>query len=104
MLDAIIFHAQEIITGIDWTSIISSFVSQSPGVVGVIVIAFLFLKTQRQRDEEFLKAIRQLTKEVAGVSGRFTRHDSWERNLYDAILSEHKRRSKAGSRASKSRK
>ncbi len=79
----------------DITEIANSLVGQVPDLVAIIVVVFLFVRSQERRDKEWQATITKLTDQIERMEGVLTRHDASMRvtaSHLEANTKPHKRR------------
>lgn len=66
-------------------NVISTLISQAPGLGGVIVVVWFFLRAIEKRDALFVGQMSQITERLAAMETLLVSHDKWEREVVGDI-------------------
>jgi hypothetical protein len=58
------------------TSIISTLTNQAPGMVALIIVVLLFLRSIEKRDQLFIDQMNKITDRLAALETLMTQHDT----------------------------
>lgn len=63
-------------------TVIQSLISQAPGLAGVILVIWFFLKAIEKRDQMFVAQMTAITDRLAALETRLAEHDTNSKNAY----------------------
>jgi len=67
------------------TDLVSTLVSQAPGLAGVIVVVLLFLRAIEKRDALFIDQMNKITERLAALENLMTQHDTASKARGDTL-------------------
>jgi len=63
-------------------NIVTSLISQAPGMAGVIIVVYFFLRAIEKRDQVFVDQMNRIVERLAALEQLITHHDAASRVAY----------------------